>query len=56
MFMRYGNFEGEPEKDLYGRYETPMKPITKKPVEASEEEQELNPRSRSARLRIAENK
>lgn len=56
LFMRYGNFVGEPEKDLYGRYETPMKPVTKKPVEASEEEQALNPRSRSARLRIAENK
>ena len=53
-FMKTGNIEGEEEKDFYGRVSTPWKLITRKPIEADEEEVEKNPRSRSARLRAAE--
>ncbi|MCH5230203.1 MAG: 16S rRNA (cytosine(1402)-N(4))-methyltransferase RsmH [Muribaculaceae bacterium] len=53
-FMKTGNIEGEEEKDFFGRVSTPWKLITRKPIEADEEEVEKNPRSRSARLRAAE--
>ena len=53
-FLKAGNIEGVEDKDFYGRISTPWKIITKKPIEASEEEVERNPRSRSARLRAAE--
>lgn len=53
-FMKTGNVEGREEKDFFGRSESPWKLVTRKPVEASAEEVEANPRSRSAKLRIAE--
>lgn len=53
-FIKYGIIKGQPEKDLYGNYSCPWKLITKKPIEAQQEELESNPRSRSAKLRIAE--
>ncbi|MDB5228100.1 MAG: rRNA ((1402)-N(4))-methyltransferase RsmH [Bacteroidota bacterium] len=53
-FMKYGVFDAEPEKDLYGNFEHHLKVITKKPIEASREELKKNPRARSAKLRIAE--
>lgn len=53
-FMRSGNLEGKIEKDFYGRVSTPWKLINKKVITASDEEVERNPRSRSAKLRIAE--
>lgn len=52
-FMRNGLFEGEPEKDVFGRVEVPFKPIGKFII-PSEEEINENPRARSAKLRIAE--
>lgn len=52
-FMRSGNFKGEAEKDFYGNTLSPLKPVGKLIV-PDEEEQERNPRSRSAKLRIAE--
>ncbi|MCB0507591.1 MAG: 16S rRNA (cytosine(1402)-N(4))-methyltransferase RsmH [Bacteroidetes bacterium] len=53
-FMRNGVFEGEPEKDVFGKFEHHLRVITKKPIEASSEELKRNKRARSAKLRIAE--
>lgn len=53
-FFRTGNFEGEPVKDFYGNVQTPFLLINRKVIVPAEEEQRLNPRSRSARLRIAQ--
>lgn len=53
-YMRYGNFEGIPDKDIYGRDICPFKMLTKKPIEPAEEEIENNSRARSAKLRVAE--
>lgn len=52
-FLRSGNLEGTIEKDFYGNILTPFELIEKGRT-ASEEEVERNPRSRSAKLRIAE--
>lgn len=53
-FMRAGNIEGKIEKDFYGNVSTPWKLITRQPLTASAEEVEMNPRARSAKLRVAE--
>ncbi|MBO7315427.1 MAG: 16S rRNA (cytosine(1402)-N(4))-methyltransferase RsmH, partial [Alistipes sp.] len=53
-FMRSGNTEGLIEKDFFGRATTPLKGISKKAIVPSAEEVERNPRSRSAKLRVAE--
>lgn len=53
-FMRTGNAEGRLEKDFYGQTAVPFRLITKKPIVPRAEEIERNPRSRSAKLRIAE--
>lgn len=53
-FFRSGNLEGKVEQDFYGRVLTPWKLITRNPVVPSKQEIELNPRSRSAKLRVAE--
>ena len=53
-FMRSGNSEGVIEKDFFGRATTPFKLITRKAIIPSDEEINLNPRSRSAKLRVAE--
>ena len=52
-FIRSGKFEGEAEKDFYGRVEVPFKRIGKLVV-PGEVEIKRNPRARSAKLRIAE--
>jgi 16S rRNA (cytosine1402-N4)-methyltransferase len=52
-FIGKGLFHGEPEKDVYGNYSKPFEAENRKPIEASEEEVELNKRARSAKLRIA---
>lgn len=54
--MRSGKLEGEVEKDFFGNQLTPFKQITKKPIVPSAEENEINSRARSAKLRIAEKK
>ncbi len=53
-YMKTGNCEGKVEKDFYGNVINSFEVITRKPIVASEAEQEKNPRSRSAKLRIAE--
>ncbi len=52
--MRAGNVEGRLEQDFFGQAVAPLRPIGNKVVVPSDEEQEQNPRSRSAKLRIAE--
>lgn len=52
-FMRSGNIEGQQQKDFFGRTEAPMRPLGNKPIVPDEDEIERNPRSRSAKLRIA---
>lgn len=52
-FFRSGNFSGAIEKDFYGRATTPWEQVTRKAIAPSAEEVERNPRSRSAKLRIA---
>ena len=53
-FMKSGNFDGELETDFYGNITRPFTLINKKPIEPSAEEIRSNPRSRSAKLRVAE--
>lgn len=53
-FMRSGRIDGEAEKDLFGRTSTPLRPLTSKAIVPDEAEIETNPRSRSAKLRVAE--
>ena len=53
-FMRSGNTEGRIEKDFFGRSTCELKVISRKAIAPSAEEIERNPRSRSAKLRIAE--
>ena len=52
-FMRSGNAEGRIEKDFFGNSTSCLKVITRKAIAPSQEEVERNPRSRSAKLRIA---
>lgn len=54
--MKTGNPEGKMKQDFYGRVETPFVLINNKVITPGEEELENNPRSRSAKLRIAEKK
>ncbi|MBE6204744.1 MAG: 16S rRNA (cytosine(1402)-N(4))-methyltransferase RsmH [Alistipes sp.] len=53
-FMRSGNFEGKVEQDFFGRATAPFEVITRKAIVPSAEEVERNPRSRSAKMRVAE--
>lgn len=55
-FIKAGNAEGKMEKDFFGNVNAPLKAVNNKVIMANDEEQELNPRSRSAKLRIAEKK
>lgn len=52
-YMRNGMFEGEPERDMFGRFEVPFK-IIEKLVIPTDEEIAINNRARSAKLRVAE--
>ncbi|MDZ4667407.1 MAG: 16S rRNA (cytosine(1402)-N(4))-methyltransferase RsmH [bacterium] len=53
-FIASGNFNGDVEKDFFGNVNKPLLGITRKVVTASPEELERNPRSRSAKLRVAQ--
>jgi 16S rRNA (cytosine1402-N4)-methyltransferase len=52
-FIKAGNVEGKEDKDLFGVVHRPLESVIRKPMTASEEELKINPRSRSAKLRIA---
>ncbi len=51
--MTKGKFQGEVEKDFYGNLLRPLEPVSRGAITASEEELARNPRSRSAKLRVA---
>ena len=53
-FIRSGNTEGRIEKDFFGHSTTPLRVITRKAIVPTAEEVEENPRSRSAKMRVAE--
>ncbi|MDE6161267.1 MAG: 16S rRNA (cytosine(1402)-N(4))-methyltransferase, partial [Muribaculaceae bacterium] len=53
-FMRTGNLEGRESKDFFGRSTSPVRLLNSKPITPDEAEIEANPRSRSAKLRVAE--
>ena len=52
--IKTGNIEGHRETDMFGVSNTPLKAVNNKPILPTAEEQERNPRSRSAKLRIAD--
>jgi 16S rRNA (cytosine1402-N4)-methyltransferase len=54
-FVKNGMFEGEPEKDFFGKFEVPFKTIERLIVPTNEEIA-MNNRARSAKLRVAEKK
>ena len=53
-FIRSGNIDGELRKDVFGRTETPLEPVGRKPLLPQESEIAGNTRARSAKLRVAE--
>ena len=55
-FIKTGNAEGKAEQDFFGRIEAPYKLVNNKVIVPDDDEQQRNPRSRSAKLRIAEKK
>lgn len=52
--MKTGNVEGRAEQDFFGRVQAPLRPVNNRVITPEEEELKRNPRSRSAKLRIAE--
>ena len=52
-YFRSGNFEGKENKDFFGRSLSPFRILNSKPIIPDDEEVERNPRSRSAKLRVA---
>ena len=53
-FIKTGNVEGTAQPDVYGRVETPLQAVNRKPILPEESEIAGNTRARSAKLRIAE--
>ncbi|MFM6934507.1 MAG: 16S rRNA (cytosine(1402)-N(4))-methyltransferase RsmH [Flavobacteriales bacterium] len=52
-FMKRGSFSGEIEKDFFGNVQKPFTEVVRHPIVSTDEENERNPRARSAKLRIA---
>jgi 16S rRNA (cytosine1402-N4)-methyltransferase len=52
--MKAGNAEGKVRQDFFGRIESPFTLVNNKVITPQQDEIESNPRSRSAKLRIAE--
>jgi 16S rRNA (cytosine1402-N4)-methyltransferase len=55
-FLKSGNLQGVQEKDFYGNIYRPFKVITRKALLPTPEEIKVNPRARSAKLRVGEKK
>lgn len=53
-YMKAGNAEGRVEQDFFGRTASPFRAVNNKVIVPTDDEQQRNPRSRSAKLRIAE--
>ena len=53
-FMKAGNAEGKIDKDFFGRAKAPFRQVNSKVIVPDDDELQRNPRSRSAKLRIAE--
>jgi 16S rRNA (cytosine1402-N4)-methyltransferase len=53
-YMKTGNFEGKPQADFYGNVSSPFRLINRKVITPPPDETARNPRSRSAKLRVAE--
>jgi 16S rRNA (cytosine1402-N4)-methyltransferase len=52
-FIKTGTFDGKPETDLYGNINAPLKPLTRKPIVPTDDENTKNTRARSAKMRVA---
>ena len=52
-FIKTGNVEGRQDKDFFGRVNAPLRPVSSRPLTPDDDEVERNPRSRSAKLRVA---
>jgi 16S rRNA (cytosine1402-N4)-methyltransferase len=55
-FIKTGNVEGTLRQDVFGRADTPLEAVNRKPILPAEEEISQNTRARSAKLRVAERK
>ena len=55
-FIKTGNVEGTLRQDVFGRADTPLEAVNRKPILPAEEEIAQNTRARSAKLRVAERK
>ncbi|MBQ9702201.1 MAG: 16S rRNA (cytosine(1402)-N(4))-methyltransferase RsmH [Bacteroidales bacterium] len=53
-FIKTGNVEGKVEENIYGKVQSPLEAVNRKPILPAEEEIAANTRARSAKLRIAE--
>lgn len=53
-FIKAGNVEGRVQQDFYGNRLSPLRAVNNKVITPTADEQQENPRSRSAKLRIAE--
>jgi len=53
-FLKTGNVEGRLDKDFFGRVNAPLRPLGSRPITPDDDEVARNPRSRSAKLRVAE--
>lgn len=52
-YMKNGMFEGEPERDVFGNWSAPFKPLQSRVIVPTQDEINENPRARSAKMRIA---